>query len=117
MIRSYPDADTSSHSTGPRKHRTKGAVRYTCKLCTAPEWYSPYKANATRHIENEHYSTLPTTLDTSFQQRTITSLFQTTLSSDTLRAVFNRKAYQEAIIGLLTVRRIPFSTVEWSELR
>jgi hypothetical protein len=116
MTRSYPHHDTTaSSSTGPRKRRTKGPVRYTCRFCT-PLWYSPYKTNAVRHITTEHNDVVPT-IDTSFQQRTITSLFRTTVSHETLRSVFNRQAYREAIVGLLTVRRIPFSAVEWSELR
>jgi hypothetical protein len=115
MARTYPDHDTTASSTGSRKRRTKGHVRYSCRFCT-PVWYSPFKANALKHIKSEHHDTIPTT-DRGFQQRAITSLLRPTVSHDTLRSVFNRQAYREAIVGLLTVRRVPFSAVEWSELR
>ncbi|KAK2686790.1 hypothetical protein QWA68_014948 [Fusarium oxysporum] len=36
---------------------------------------------------------------------------------DSLRQVFNRQAYNEAVMGLLTQRRAPFSAVEWNELK
>ena len=64
MVQSYPDADTLALSNSPRKRRTKGAVRYTCKFCS-PEWYSPYKANATGHIKTTHNSIVP--INTHFQ--------------------------------------------------
>ena len=39
------------------------------------------------------------------------------ISQNGLRNSFNQQAYREAIIGLLTRRRMPFSAVEWSEMK
>lgn len=38
-------------------------------------------------------------------------------SQAALRNSFNKQAYIEAVVGLLTRRRLPFSTVDYSELR
>jgi hypothetical protein len=38
-------------------------------------------------------------------------------SDTTLRNAFNQQQYDEAIVGLLTRRRVPFSAVEWGELK
>ncbi|KID81012.1 Ribonuclease H-like protein [Metarhizium guizhouense ARSEF 977] len=38
-------------------------------------------------------------------------------SQAALRNCFNKQAYIEAVVGLLTRRRLPFSAVEYSELR
>ncbi|KAG7407990.1 putative AC transposase [Fusarium oxysporum f. sp. raphani] len=44
-------------------------------------------------------------------------MFASIPTPDSLRQVFNRQAYNEAVIGLLTQRRAPFSAVEWNELK
>jgi hypothetical protein len=38
-------------------------------------------------------------------------------STSALRNVFNRQQYIEALVGLLTRRRVAFSAVEWDELK
>jgi len=38
-------------------------------------------------------------------------------SDSTLRNAFNEQSYTEAIVGLLTRRRIPFSAVVWDEMK
>ncbi|KAJ3453361.1 hypothetical protein MRS44_017608 [Fusarium solani] len=44
-------------------------------------------------------------------------MFASIPTPDSLRQVFSRQAYNEAVIGLLTQRRALFSTVEWNELK
>jgi len=44
-------------------------------------------------------------------------MFTPVISQSGLRNTFNQQAYREAIIGLLTRRRMPFSAVEWSEMK
>jgi len=44
-------------------------------------------------------------------------MFTPVISQNGLRNSFNQQAYREAIIGLLTRRRMPFSAVEWSEMK
>jgi hypothetical protein len=45
------------------------------------------------------------------------SFISRTATDSSLRNVFNAQQYNEAIVGLLTRRRIPFSAVEWDELK
>lgn len=44
-------------------------------------------------------------------------MFTPVISQNGLRNTFNQQAYREAIIGLLTRRRMPFSAVEWNEMK
>jgi hypothetical protein len=44
-------------------------------------------------------------------------MFTPVVSQSGLRNSFNQQAYREAIIGLLTRRRMPFSAIEWNEMR
>jgi hypothetical protein len=44
-------------------------------------------------------------------------MFTHVISPNSLRNSFNQQAYREAIIGLLTRRRMPFSAVEWTEMK
>ena len=44
-------------------------------------------------------------------------MFVPITSQNGLRNSFNQQAYREAIISLLTRRRMPFSAVEWSEMK
>ncbi|KAF1730630.1 putative AC9 transposase [Beauveria bassiana] len=44
-------------------------------------------------------------------------MFTPVISQNGLRNSFNQQAYREAIISLLTRRRMPFSAVEWSEMK
>jgi hypothetical protein len=39
------------------------------------------------------------------------------VSESTLRNVFNAQQYTDAVLGLLTRRRVPFSAVEWDEMK
>lgn len=58
-------------------------------------------------------STLPPTPG----QRSITAMLPPIASPDLLRTGFNSQRYKEAIIGLLTQRRVPFLAVEWSKIQ
>ncbi|RYO03934.1 hypothetical protein AA0121_g12972, partial [Alternaria tenuissima] len=44
-------------------------------------------------------------------------MFTPLSSQATLRNAFNQQGYREAVIGLLTRRRMPFQSVEWSEMK
>ncbi len=44
-------------------------------------------------------------------------MFTPMISQNGLRNSFNQQTYREAIISLLTQRRMPFSAVEWSEMK
>jgi hypothetical protein len=54
---------------------------------------------------------------TSLVQRQINTIFPPVASTVALRDSFNLQAYREALVGLLTRRRMPLNAVEWSELK
>lgn len=114
MDRQYPDKDKPL--AAGRKRRTKGAVLYVCRLC--PNWSHGNRATAALHIKSRHdFRPPPSPSPKSSNQRSLPAMFASTPTSDNLRQTFNRQAYNEAIIGLLTRRRVPFSAVEWNELK
>jgi hypothetical protein len=47
----------------------------------------------------------------------LSSMWTPTASADAMRNAFDPQRYREAIVGLLTSRRVPFSAVEWDEMR
>jgi hypothetical protein len=47
----------------------------------------------------------------------LSSMWTPTASADAMRNAFDPQRYREAIVGLLTRRRVPFSAVEWDEMR
>ena len=97
--------------------RQKGRRTYRCTHCS---WENSYKNNCRTHARTKHrrlieqYETRP-----SSQGSRLTSIepfIQRHSSEAALRNVFDRQRYIEAIIGLLTRRRIAFSAVKWDEL-
>ncbi|KAL6406105.1 putative AC9 transposase [Ilyonectria robusta] len=114
--RQYPDKNEPL--AAGRKRKTKGTVLYVCRLC--PKWSHGHRATAVQHIKNRHAAQLrppPPPSPISSNQRSLPALFASIPTPDSLRQVFNRQAYNEAVIGLLTRRRAPFSAVEWNELK
>ncbi|KAK7571328.1 hypothetical protein V3481_018544 [Fusarium oxysporum f. sp. vasinfectum] len=116
MDRQYPDKNKPL--AAGRKRKTKGTVLYVCRLC--PKWSHGHRATAVQHIKNRHAAQLrppPSPSPISSNQRSLPAMFASIPTPDSLRQVFNRQAYNEAVIGLLTQRRAPFSAVEWNELK
>lgn len=114
MDRQHPDKEKPL--AAGRKRKTKGAVLYVCRLC--PKWSHGHRATAVLHIESHHnaqFQPPPSPSQISSSQRTLPAMFASIPTSDNLRQTFNRRAYNEAVIGLLTRRRAPFSAVEWNE--
>ena len=50
-------------------------------------------------------------------QPTVTSLFPTMGASVILRNSFNKQRYKAALVGLFARRRVPFSMIEWEEIK
>ncbi|KAG4271697.1 hypothetical protein FPRO04_14660 [Fusarium proliferatum] len=116
MDRQYPDKNKPL--AAGRKRKTKGTVLYVCRLC--PKWSHGHRATAVQHIKHRHAAQLrppPPPSPISSNQRLLPAMFASIPTPDSLRQVFNRQAYNEAVIGLLTRRRAPFSAVEWNELK
>jgi len=104
-----------SRKSDPR--RTPQRRQYICLHCHGPEWSNPHKGNAINHARSKH-SSIFIGSQASQSSRPSISSFVVSRSSDTsLRNCFNRQKYIEAIIALLTLRRVAFSAVEWPELQ
>lgn len=114
MRKTYPDAPPAYITPLQlnRKRRTKGKCIYTCQLC--PNWSHGNKANAALHIVKRHpqYTT-----NNHVNQPPITSLFPTMNASVMLRNSFNKQRYKAALVGLFARRRVPFSMIEWEEVK
>jgi hypothetical protein len=100
------------------RSRIQRRKRFICRKCTS--WATEHRTNAVKHVISLH--PLPkgspqSSSSTPAPQREISSMFTPVVSQSGLRNSFNQQAYREAIIGLLTRRRMPFSAVEWNEMR
>ena len=95
-----------------RKRRSRGTVLCKCTRCL--EWSSGNRNAAYQHVKSKHPLTMSSSQSIPTIQRSISSMLA---SQDLLRTSFNEQRYKEAIIGLLTRRRVPFLAVEWSEMR
>jgi hypothetical protein len=113
-------------SSGKRK--TSGRVIYECLYCPADSpWSNGKRGNAIYHARSKHARILQTEDSTLYEQDSditrpskqarMEGFFQSRPSHASLRRVFNRQEYIEAIVGLLTRRRLPFSTVKWDEMQ
>jgi hypothetical protein len=99
-----------------RKRRSKEKRLYVCKIC--PSWEETHLGNTITHVKVKHpvSSMSSGTRPYANTQRSISSIYTPITATDTLRGSFNPQAYREALIGLLTRRRVPLSAVEWEEL-
>lgn len=95
--------------------KTGGKTIYTCTVCGDKRY--DHKANAANHVRNNHPVTSRSTRSVSGTQRSISAHFRPVASEDALRNTFNPQAYQEALISILTRRRMPFSAIEWDEFK
>jgi hypothetical protein len=96
-----------------KKRRTAGVQQFTCKICT--KWSILSRYNASIHVRNFHpikWGSVSSSI-----QPSVASIYAPRPSDDALRRIFNVQGYREALIGLLTRRRMPFSAVEWPELQ
>ncbi|KAF1988699.1 hypothetical protein K402DRAFT_391415, partial [Aulographum hederae CBS 113979] len=94
----YPNSDTAKPSG---KRNTTGKVQYECLHCPADaRWSNNKKDNSISHAKRKH-------------QDIIGALSL----EDSISFEYDRQQYTEAIVGLLTRRRLPFSAVKWDELQ
>ncbi|OWT42365.1 hypothetical protein VFPPC_18496 [Pochonia chlamydosporia 170] len=122
----YPDKHLQLE-TGPKRRKTKGHRAYVCLHCQKPPWSNRVPGNAIHHAETVHRALMrvnepepgppssPLASGISFGD--IDRYIVSRPSQAALRNCFNKQAYIEAVVGLLTRRRLPFSAVEYSELR
>jgi hypothetical protein len=103
--------------SGPPSSRRKGRQSYRCLHC---DWENIYKGNCKHHALTQHrrlIQQLRYSSSQSSQGTSVDSFIQPRSSTTTLRNVFNRQHYIEAIVSLLTRRRVSFSAVDWDELK
>ncbi|GKU13908.1 unnamed protein product [Fusarium langsethiae] len=107
--------DITKDRSSTRGRKTGGKTIYTCTACGDKRY--DHKANAANHVRNNHPVASRSTRSVSGSQRSISAHFRPVASEDALRNAFNPQAYQEALIGILTRRRVPFSAIEWDEFK
>jgi hypothetical protein len=114
----WPNARSSGTGKG------RGQRVYVCLHCTN-RWESNWSSNAITHARNKHPQQIQDQEDSqatssySFAntQTSMGTYITSMASSSSLRNAFNAQQYNEAIVGLLTRRRVPFSAVEWNEVK
>jgi hypothetical protein len=121
----YPEKRLQAE-LGPKRRKTKGHRAYVCLHCQNPPWSNRVPGNAIHHAETAHRALIraseaandtPSTFASGVLSGAIDSYIVSRPSQAALRNCFNKQAYIEAVVGLLTRRRLPFSAVEHSELR
>ncbi|KAH7461718.1 hypothetical protein FOMA001_g18848 [Fusarium oxysporum f. sp. matthiolae] len=121
----YPEKHLQAE-LGPKRRKTKGHRAYVCLHCQNPPWSNRVPGNAIHHAETAHRALIraseaandtPSTFASGVSSGAIDSYIVSRPSQAALRNCFNKQGYIEAVVGLLTRRRLPFSAVEHSELR
>ncbi|KAF6513165.1 hypothetical protein HZS61_007895 [Fusarium oxysporum f. sp. conglutinans] len=127
----YPDEDTQNTTGGSRKRKSRGMVMYRCLHCPADKpWANRKRDNAWHHARRCHadiISSLDRTLiggssDVLDDEREATrpridAFFPFRYSDVSLRRMFDRDRYLDAIISLITRRRLAFSAINWDEMQ
>ncbi|KAA8617208.1 hypothetical protein PtrV1_10509 [Pyrenophora tritici-repentis] len=108
--------ETVCNTSNAKRQRLK--KQYVCKRCRS--WFSSHRVNSIHHVLAYHTtseSSQPSQTSSSSSQPAITSVFRTVSDQTIIRNAFNEQGYRDALVGLLTRRRIAFSSIEWSEMR
>jgi hypothetical protein len=111
----YPEMDKTKPGSF---RRTSGPRKYVCIHCG---WESPYTTNSIRHAQSRHTQLVLESRGSSrpqlSTQASMDSFVDFRPADSALRNAFNEQRYTEAVVGLLTRRRMPFSAVVWDELK
>lgn len=103
-----------------RVRKSYGRREYVCLHCST-RWSNGYTSNAITHAQNRHRQLIQASETSQNSQQStqpsIDSYIAFQPSDSALRNVFNAQRYIEAIVGLLTRRRVPFSSVTWDEMK
>jgi hypothetical protein len=107
--------DTVQNTSNSKRKRLK--TQYICKQC--PSWSSSHRVNTITHVLRRHPLSESSQLSHTSQssQPVITSIFRTATDQNIIRNAFNQQGYRDALVGLLTRRRMPFSSIEWAEMK
>ena len=101
------------------REKAKPLNLHICLFCTVKPWKDAYRGHARRHIKNAHPSVIGLYNRRSPSQQSLDSFVtsSTTPSETALRNASNRQAYIQALVSLITRRRVAFSMLEWDDLR
>ncbi|KAG7424490.1 hypothetical protein Forpi1262_v014510 [Fusarium oxysporum f. sp. raphani] len=103
-----------------RVRKSYGRREYVCLHCST-RWSKGYTSNAITHAQNRHRQLIQASETSQNPQQStqpsIDSYITFQPSDSALRNVFNAQRYIVAIVGLLTRRRVPFSSVTWDEMK
>ncbi|EFY94382.1 restless-like transposase [Metarhizium robertsii ARSEF 23] len=127
----YPDEDTQNVTGGSRKRKSRGMVMYRCLHCPADKpWANRKRDNAWHHARRCHadiISCIDRTLiegssevlddEREAKRPRIDAFFPSRYSDVSLRRIFDRDRYLDAIISLITRRRLAFSAIAWDEMQ
>jgi len=108
--------ETVRNTGNAKRQRLK--TQYACKQCRS--WSSSHRVNTINHVLAYHTTSESSQLSqtsSSSSQPAITSVFRTISDQTIIRNAFNEQGYRDALVGLLTRRRIAFSSIEWAEMR
>lgn len=105
-----------------RKELAPGALQgrrhWHCSICG---WSNAFPNNAMYHARKKHPELTKDSDASSFPQSSAQNSLDAFVvhrpSDYSLRNVFDEQRYTDSIIGLLTRRRVPFSAVEWDEMK
>ena len=107
--------EITKERSNTRGRKSGGKTFYACTVCRDKRYN--HKVSAANHIRNNHPVASRSTRSVLGTQRSISAHFRPVASEDAIRNAFNPQAYQEALISLLTRRRVPFSAIEWNEFK
>jgi hypothetical protein len=128
-LRDYYISEHTEPGIGPNGRRTtRGKVSHRCLACS---FKNSHKSNMEYHVRAKHLplgASTPTTIVAASNpanqspQPSITSFFrqapvEATPKETILRQEFNEDLYRDALIGLVTRRRLPFSFIEYEETK
>ncbi|KAM5529104.1 hypothetical protein FOXYSP1_16948 [Fusarium oxysporum f. sp. phaseoli] len=103
-----------------RVRKSYGRREYVCLHCST-RWSIGYTSNAITHAQNRHRQLIQASETSQNSQQSMQPSIHSYIafqpSDSALRNVFNAQRYIEAIVGLLTRRRVPFSSVTWDEMK
>ena len=127
----YPDETSQNTTGGTRKRKSRGMVLYQCLHCpdNAP-WSNRKRDNAWHHARRCHPDIM-SRLDRvpvegcsdildeegGVKHPRIDAFFPSRPPDASLRRVFDRDRYSDAIISLITRRRLAFSAITWDEIQ
>ena len=124
----YPEKGTLGPSG---KRKTSGRVIYKCLHCSDNKpWRNAKRDNAIHHAQQFHADLINNTEITTIgddsdiciaeggrKQPRLDAYFPSRPSDSSLHHIFNHQRYIQAIVSLLTRRRLAFSSIKWDKLQ